>query len=71
MSDTKTFTEWMECDGDCGARIELTARRKTDLALDAAAEALGWTTRGPFKGKGTQQVYCPFCQERAKRIVEG
>ena len=62
-------TIWIECDGDCGARIEITVRGKAGMGLcDAAAEALGWTTRD--RGKKTE-VYCPFCQSRARRIVQG
>ena len=62
------YTDRMECDGDCGAEIVITSRVKSQADCDAAAQGLGWTTRDHGK---TTEVYCPFCQERAKRIVSG
>jgi hypothetical protein len=71
--DLETF--FIECDGDCGSKIELTtpktrrpASRKLSAycELDAVARALGWVRR---KHGTKTEVYCPFCQERARRIV--
>ena len=36
----------------------------------AAAEALGWATVDKTKPKDQMDVFCPFCQERARRIVK-
>ena len=67
----KLYTSWFECDGDCGSKIELTLHERA-VSVQAScrdvAETLGWTTRD--RGKKTE-VYCQFCQKRAKRIVEG
>jgi hypothetical protein len=69
--------EYIECYGDCGSKIEITLRgipeRAADGLLMSLAETLGWTTRDR-KGKTedkTPEVYCEFCQKRAKRIMEG
>lgn len=65
------FTNSLECDGDCGSKIELTAPTKKDvhgLVLTSVAEHLGWTTRDHGK---KVEVYCQFCQKRALRIVDG
>lgn len=62
-------TTWMECDGECGEKIELVQHRRGDDTM-AVAELLGWKTVDRGK-KGAVDVYCPFCQERAKRIVGG
>ena len=61
----RLFTFILECDGDCGSKIEITSPHGNDVT-HACAEALGWTTVD--KGK-KREVYCPFCQKRAQRIV--
>lgn len=68
----------LECDGECGGRIELSSRQKADVAhgiLMSVAELLGWTTRDKPKKRGKVpdevEVYCPFCQRKAERIVKG
>lgn len=61
----------MDCSGECGAAIEIRLRGTRDGGLGAcqtAAEALGWTTRDHGK---KVEIFCPFCQERARRIVQG
>jgi len=68
---SELFSRFLACDGECGTKIELTSRDKKDVVdgmLDSCAEVLGWTTRD--YGKQTE-VYCPFCQKRARRIVDG
>ena len=66
----KNYTSWLECDGECGAKIELIipASPVRKVLLHSVAELLGWATRD--HGKRTE-VYCPFCQKRAERIVKG
>lgn len=68
------FNNVLECDGECGARIEITLReaKPHDGDLNSVAELLGWSTADRKKGKKIEvQVFCPFCQARAKRIMEG
>lgn len=62
------YTDILECDGYCGSSIQITSTNKNKREADTAAEALGWTTRDHKK---KTEVYCPNCQERAKRIVGG
>lgn len=62
---------YIQCDGECGAEIRLSSRDKKSVSVSvlmSVAELLDWTTRD--HGKETE-VYCPFCQNRARRIVEG
>lgn len=65
MSNTTLYTESLDCSGDCGAKIELTTHDRGGGFVKSVAEILGWKT------VGTRDVYCVFCQKRAKRIVEG
>lgn len=66
----KLQTAHLDCDGGCGSYIKISLAGKTRKAdCMGTAEMLGWTTRD---GQGkTTEVYCAFCQERAKRIVGG
>lgn len=64
----KMWTDRLECDGGCGEVIEVTSHNKGEMC-HAAAEALGWTTVDATTKK-PMEVYCPFCQERARRIVK-
>jgi hypothetical protein len=61
------YTDTLECAGDCGSKIEVTSPYKNTGDTGACAEALGWATVD--KGK-KQEVYCPSCQVRARRIVK-
>jgi hypothetical protein len=59
------ITNALECDNDCGAKIEVTGHHHADTAdglLHSIAELLGWTTRGKL-------VYCKRCYLQAKIIV--
>lgn len=73
---SKLWTNSLECDGDCGTKIEITARREIDAhegALHGVAETLGWKTVDQKTGrkKVNRLVFCAFCQERAKLIHLG
>jgi len=60
------WTHTMECDGDCGAQIEIRLREsKRDMTLRASA-AIGWKA---VKTGRSYEFFCPFCQARAKRMV--
>lgn len=65
----KMWTDRLECDGDCGEVIEVTSHMKGEVTM-AAAEALGWSTVDTKRNAQKMEVYCPFCQERARRIVK-
>lgn len=67
---TALKTTWLECDGECGEKIELVQHNRRGDDTMAVAELLGWKTVDRGK-KGAVDVYCGFCQSRAKRIVEG
>ena len=75
---SKIWENSLECDGECGAKIEVVARDRIDTTPDmlmSLAETLGWTTRDKTPGarphKKTTLVFCGFCQKRAKMIVDG
>jgi hypothetical protein len=75
----KLHNRWLECDGECGTKIDITSRRQEDVrdgTLNAVAEMLGWMTvdRPNRKKKGDDPdplIFCGFCQERADVIVKG
>jgi hypothetical protein len=74
MSDL--FTNSLECAGECGAKISITLRLAKSHVGDlmGVAELLGWSTSDrKVKGKKEPEtdVFCPFCQARARRIVNG
>lgn len=64
------FVHTLECDNSCGAKIELTHHQRGHDDTMAVAELLGWKTVDRGKRREVD-VYCGFCQARAKRIVEG
>lgn len=65
------WTHFMECDGECGEKLEIRVHQKRGgtKMLMGIAETLGWCTRDT-KGGGVD-VYCGSCQKRAERIVNG
>lgn len=66
----KLYTQILECNGECGAKIEVTLRNRNNIGnCHSIAEALGWTTRDPKDKRRTTEVYCEHCQTLAKRIV--
>jgi len=66
MSEATFYTETKQCDG-CGSRIEITNHENGGGKMDAVAKVLGWTTVD--KGKKVVEIFCPWCVERAQRIV--
>jgi hypothetical protein len=62
------FTAWIECDGGCGSKVEVTSlhEKSNDKYVEICVEALGW--KGIGKGK-KKTFYCPGCIRRARVIV--
>lgn len=68
---TNLCTATLECDNDCGSKIELTGHSTADVAdatLHSVAELLGWTTRD-WHAKKTL-LFCARCQKWA-RVITG
>jgi len=63
------WTHTLDCDGDCGAQIQITLREsKMDMTLRAAV-AIGWKVVKTGHRR-SYEFFCPFCQSRAKRVAK-
>lgn len=73
VASDSLFIQTKECDGKCGSKVEVTVASKRQRGstvgdLMGVLELLGWKT--VTTGKRTM-VFCDYCQDKAKLIVEG
>lgn len=59
----KIYEDIFDCDGDCGAKVELTSHDSTRRINRGTLESLGWLV---ISGA---EAYCPECQKTASKIA--
>jgi len=63
MTTEQTFwTDTFECDGNCGAKVELTSRDPQRRVTRTTLESLDWLV------VAGDEAYCPECTTTAARI---